>query len=1543
MTKTAMLLTAMTLLVGIGGTGRLYAADTLTPVPIVNGSFDQGSDATGLPQGWSRYAGSQTATATVAPEGKALLLDDQDEGAECGVVQNFPLGPGLGYEVSVKVKAFEGRPTAGAFLQFRFLPSGQFQQCDLTSDSTTEFQEVTLRGFAPPATTGATIYLYSHRDVTPKVMVTDVKVVSGVTAPPPPPPDPEPPVYDKLKDLHLSIALAADGKPACSIVAPARYAVAATALQAAIQKRCGVKLPIIADTDPGAATPFVGNLIILGNRSTSKTSSELYDRYYSLMDLKYPGPKGYSVRSLHNPYGNDFSAVLVGGSDDEGVAAGAKAFADSLASAPAAPGKLAVGWTMLTKLGEGVQVPTDLRQFETWEASAGYGSSGYFGWCSLSKRAAMYYMTGDPFQAREFYRLAFPDAQAIKEIEQIDDERVENKKDPLAGPYHYNAMMLILYWDLIEESPVFTDAERLKVTNAFARRLDHLQDKDTYAINGTPSGVSSRHGQWSALSLYTLGRYFNKYYPSPLWAQAERAGGLAFSSLHQHAWLAGENDNLYWYCTGIAPTITYLVLSGDRKPMQNGVFQKLLKGQEVLVSGRLPDYNLRYAALDFLNKTAYLTGDGRWLTYRQRTQLNTDTFRLGQSFWPDANLTASAPSDLCGKWTVHEMPRPMWLSRGAKWPLAQSFMWMSYRSAPDAGGDFVLIDGFNGASRNPYHTYDLLELRLGGKTLLSGYMNQVLTSADGMVEPLVPMDGQLLHQDVVGRTALAVGQVPGLPFCNWKRTLAQRTGQYALIVDDITFEADSDNMKVNTTWQPVSGVWNPKTQAIRVQTDAGAVNLPGWVSYRAMEQKCQSQPADADSMISLDSVGIMLLRAKKPGGWIEMAFKTTSELSGEAWVDLVSYNDRGTVRFFLDGKPLGEPFDHWSESVQNTRAPLGQIKLPAGDHVLRAEPTAPHPGNDRCYVGLMGLSVKTPQAQATPAAAAFYELRASDVQDTQGGGVVHMNWVGAVKKGDQRHAFYLIAQNTEAAAQPLACVQIAPNAAALGLPAPAVAVSGEYRSTKADLALLAADHAFGHNVTSLGLDKPLLTADVPVDLEWDLTSGALTVVAAKPAQLQVGDTKLSAPAGRTNLTQKPAPVGLAEALGVALAAGQKQRTDALVALAKTTPATYPQWPTVATADIGDRVTKLEVLTGTTGPQVAVVDDKVIHILTPDGKAVRRLETEAKILSVRWWEKYQLLLVGCFDDKLIAFDQSGNRKWVFTSVMDQAVYEAAKTYWFKTAPGHEGVRGLFTGAFLDGKEQAFVGGACTLEIVDENGQLVRRTPFFWGPGTLFQLVPQTDGSTNLLIAREPGDGFYCWVYNNQTGAKTQGFHLAPSGHSYVPGWMDMSRDHLFVADLEGDGKQEVISEVNGVWNRVSVWNVDGAPLYNAQFGAGLSWPNRNIRGLGLLDLNADGKLEIVTATSAGLIVALDSQCRKLWSAKLPSPALCLRTVPAAEGRGPQTVVGCEDGSVLSLDGTGKIIRAGKLDSAANKMEGVLTPAGPRIMVGTSKGQVATFAP
>ena len=1234
----------------------------------------------------------------------------------------------------------------------------------------------------------------------------------------PTPPPPVPPQYDELKDLHLEIPLVEGGRPSAAIVAPASgiYHAAAAAIQRAIETRANVRLPIVADDSAEAAVPLAGHRIVLGNRSTSRTISALYDLYYCLVDLKYPGVEGYVLRSVHNPFGNGKSVVIVGGSDAAGVSDGAAALAEILSKAPVAEGEMSIGWTMVTRLGKGVTPPAAIEDFEVWEASKGYGSSGYFGWTSISKRMAMYYMTGDALSAREVIRLALPDKRAIREIEEIDGERIENKHDPLAGLYHYNAHIAILFWDLIEESPLFTDEERLKVTNAFARQLNHRKGEGIYRLTRAPAGGGSRHGQWAAISLYCLGRYFNKDYPHPVWEHSIRSAQLAFEPLHRHAWIAGENDNLYWYNTGIAPVLTYMVLSGDRKPLESGVLGELLRGLEVLVSGRVPDWALNYAALDFLNKAAYLTSDGRWISYRERTGVDTGVFRLGQSFWPDEALQPKPPEDLAGKWSISRLSKPAWDARRSGIPFDESFYVGSYRSAADESGDYILLDGFNGASRNPYHAFDILELRIGGRTILQGYHNQVLSSADGMVEPAVAMDAALRYSGVVGQTAVAVGEVPKAAFCNWRRTLCQRTGQYALIVDDLRFRTRSRNMKVTTTWQSAGGRWDENQQALRA-------------------------PAD-------------------------------------------------------------------------------------------------------------------------------FQLRSCDVQEAGGRGLVAMTWNGAVAKDARRTVFYLIGQAASNAPAKLACTRLAEGAAALALPQPALAVAGAYAEVNGQLAVLATDHLYGRAITSAGAGGVLFASDAPVDLDWDFKTGIANLAAAEPATLRLclaaadalridgrpagadragGLCRVRLPQGRHTLTGASPPgeaaAHLAAALGGLLAQGRRLRAEALATAGEASRPTAAELPAAIAVRVGGSVTDMITMASPQGPQLCVAEGTAIHVLTSTGHELRKLATGGQVRTLRWWDEARLLLAGCADEKVIAFDGDGRRKWVFTSEMDGAVYEAAKTYWFKSAPGHEGIHGLHTGAFDEGKSRCFVGSACTLEILDEGGNLVKRIPVFWGPGRKFLLVPAPNGSQNLLISRWPNGTDELAIVNSKAMAVTgRGYYGVPAGHTYVGGWTAQNRTALFHEDLDGDGTKELATAINGTWNRVTVYSERGKPLDNAQFGPGRSnAPRAQMRGMDIADLDGDGKKELILGISEGLVVALDGKCRPIWSTRLPDPPVSLRSITPAGAKTPWVVAGCEDGAVAALDAKGALIRLGRVSGRPTHIEAMQTSAGPLAVLATDQGEVKAF--
>jgi hypothetical protein len=273
----------------------------------------------------------------------------------------------------------------------------------------------------------------------------------------------------RLKPLHLDTALVEAGQPRAVIVAPPgeRYQEAVEIVQTAVRARTGVTLPAMRDPAVTAAPEeMLGtrNVIALGNMATNPFTEEMYRKWYVLLDLRYPGPGGHVVRSLHDPYGTGHNVIWVGGSDDEGVLSAARVFAELLKGEK--EDSLAVGWLMKIKLGEGMTPPKldlDAERFDvrSWRDSfrergnrkTGYDPSTFFGWNPISVAGVLYYMTGDSEYLDAFKAMAMPDPENPPRPN-VSDDAFNDPMDPLVKNYHYRAHLVDCVYDLIEESPL---------------------------------------------------------------------------------------------------------------------------------------------------------------------------------------------------------------------------------------------------------------------------------------------------------------------------------------------------------------------------------------------------------------------------------------------------------------------------------------------------------------------------------------------------------------------------------------------------------------------------------------------------------------------------------------------------------------------------------------------------------------------------------------------------------------------------------------------------------------------------------------------------------------------------------------------------------------------------------------------------------------------------------------------------------------------------------------------------------------------------------
>ena len=326
--------------------------------------------------------------------------------------------------------------------------------------------------------------------------------------------------YTKLKDLCIETTLFSNGRPTAAIVTPSsgRYDTAVRALQHRIVQCTGSKLPVLSDDEEGPGSLLVDRSVIaLGNMNNSRFIETLYRQWYTLLDLRYPGPGGSVVRSLHNPFATGHNVILVGGSDDDGVAKAAARLSDLLTEGD----PLRVGWIMDIELGEGMDPPDIGEQVYGWRDSwrvdsegneIGYPPAGTFGWHPISVQAALYHMTGREKYLRKFIRLALPDPENIPE-EVLTCSAFYSMEHPLVQNYHYHAHTMALLWDLIEESPLLSDDVRLRITNELRGHQDYIDADDTLC----PLQGTSRHGLYDCLCVFTGSRYFSRYYPAPRW------------------------------------------------------------------------------------------------------------------------------------------------------------------------------------------------------------------------------------------------------------------------------------------------------------------------------------------------------------------------------------------------------------------------------------------------------------------------------------------------------------------------------------------------------------------------------------------------------------------------------------------------------------------------------------------------------------------------------------------------------------------------------------------------------------------------------------------------------------------------------------------------------------------------------------------------------------------------------------------------------------------------------------------------------------------
>ncbi|MBM4080462.1 MAG: VCBS repeat-containing protein, partial [Planctomycetes bacterium] len=762
-----------------------------------------------------------------------------------------------------------------------------------------------------------------------------------------------------------------------------------------------------------------------------------------------------------------------------------------------------------------------------------------------------------------------------------------------------------------------------------------------------------------------------------------------------------------------------------------------------------------------------------------------------------------------------------------------------------------------------------------------------------------------------------------------------------------------------------------------IKVDGGGSQKPLYEFNALTCPSAQFKLGSPESAIQRSDYNAIVLRDQQKGDYLDITFEAERDVEGYMVAEVVGSPRCGLLRMELDGVVLAQEINGYAP--RHGRAViavnLGRQKLRAGSHVLRLVSLGPSPESDGHRISFRGFKMFGQFGSTDYVLGLSSKLAVEKggmgtvIGSTESGDTLSAVWTGPLAKGQQARFFALVAPkagSVDAAAGN--CLPLAPNAVALALAdGHALAAAGEYEDIRADFAVKGTDHLVAYSATRCG---EFIASDNPVDMDWTFSAGALALncprkstvtlalagtqvrvngheVTGSTLALEAGKHVVTGAAPRASLLAQNR-TRLASVFGEATAA----RVRAPVVEDKAPPITAPALKPVWQAQTGDFPFALHAFQTGGKPFVAVSADKQVLVLDGAGALVRKLQADDVVRAIHYWPEAAALAVGCRDFRVIAFDPAtGDRRWVFESTdINPEFKKAGVSGWYDRSPtDNKGIHSLTSGLFLDGRSQLMVGTASTVEAVSDQGKL--RASMNGGVGVVTDIALLDCGSeVRLFPARLFGNSqlqhtssqtpdkstrMFVGPFTPRQGAST---HVANIGNGYLA---------VETADLDGDGRQELVGLFNGTLNGLHVWDTQGNVLADAAFGPGAAsprttWAKRvqtpNMRGLAIADLDGDGKKELAVITARRFAIVLNHRCEKLWARPLPSDPTAVVALAAEAGHPGRLVVSCRDGAVYVLDAHGKFLAQGKVDGIPARMQPL---SSTEVVIATAEGAAIAY--
>ncbi len=630
------------------------------------------------------------------------------------------------------------------------------------------------------------------------------------------------------------LELVQKGKAGATVVVPTDGSLdnEAKRIVETIHHRYKVKLAIITGDLALRKLP-TQHAIALGCLANNSYIEALYYRWNTLVDRWYPGVGGWVLQMIPSPFKQENHVLILGGSDDQGVALATKRFIEQIETYKDGQ----IPWQLEVNLGDShlplpgdrmdclgmatspVLIPENALPNKPYESGFKDGSVR-----DHLLRLGMYGPHADNFHLSRSSQLGlrYLYTGRLKDAERYHETLLkETRSGSLQKLYHYKSLRMFQLWPLLRDSPVFSDDERKEITQALCLYLleeSGVANIDEIQKTSTGPEIFSRHIACDALNLWIGADWLWRQTNDPRWFEDRAIADTYFESqADTDVPLTGLTEG---YATYLEVYLEWMLLSRPSQIAKNSHIQlwaertmSLCTNTGQLVLGPQADGS-RYP-YHLMRKLAYLLKDERclYVAHLREYQVQQDMdrvmqFSAGQAYAGDIAERQPEETGLI-TYPVNERLR--------KWKAPSIKPGKGFDRAVARGGwnfedDYLMIIGMRSGAKCLPNVGALAAYERFGQQLItsdavplypksaSPWRHSIVTVnvnglGTGMAEGV-----KLLTKEKIAGGHLLSYQIDTTGLHRWIRLLYWRPSAYLLVVDRVLIEHNED-FTVGVNWR----------------------------------------------------------------------------------------------------------------------------------------------------------------------------------------------------------------------------------------------------------------------------------------------------------------------------------------------------------------------------------------------------------------------------------------------------------------------------------------------------------------------------------------------------------------------------------------------------------------------------------------------------------------------------------------------------------------------------------------------------------------------